>query len=109
MENEDDDDDDDCHDDDEEEEEEDFITHFLWPALAAAHQSARVIRRGEIPPDSPIRTSNYHLLWPLPIRCHEGGVPEENTRPSFGTSLSLFSYIYIYIYIYIYSHAPTIF
>jgi Met-10+ like-protein len=35
----------------------------LWRALAEANGSSRVVRRGEIDPNSPIRQSQYQLLW----------------------------------------------
>lgn len=36
---------------------------LLWRALAKANGSSRVIRRGEVDPNSPIRHSQYQLLW----------------------------------------------
>jgi tRNA G37 N-methylase Trm5 len=36
---------------------------LLWRALAAAYGSSRVVRRGEVDPNSPIRHSQYQLLW----------------------------------------------
>lgn len=36
---------------------------YLWKALAEANGSSRVVRRGEIDPNSPTRHSQYQLLW----------------------------------------------
>lgn len=36
----------------------------LWENLALVHQSPRVIRKGLVSPDSPIRESGYRLFWP---------------------------------------------
>lgn len=41
-----------------------FVSDYLWAALASAFNSPRVVRRGEIDPDSKIRFSQYQILWP---------------------------------------------
>jgi Met-10+ like-protein len=42
---------------------EDFVTKYLWEALALVFNSPRVVRRGEIDPSSKIRLSEYKILW----------------------------------------------
>lgn len=41
---------------------EEFMTS-LWKKLAASHRSHRVVRRGEIDPNSKVRESGHSILW----------------------------------------------
>lgn len=41
-----------------------FLSTFFWKGLANAFSSSRVVRRGEISPESKIRLSEYKILWP---------------------------------------------
>ncbi len=45
-----------------EEEEEKLMTQ-LWEKLARSHDSHRVVRRGEIDPNSEVRESGHSILW----------------------------------------------
>ena len=40
--------------------------HDLWKLLAERHGSPRVVRKGEIDPNSRVRESGHTLLWPVP-------------------------------------------
>jgi hypothetical protein len=42
----------------------------LWKQLATYYKSSRVVRKGEIDPESGVRESGYRLLWPY------SGIPE---------------------------------
>ena len=42
---------------------------LLWMNLAEAYGSKRVVRRGDIHPESGVRESGHRILWPLPERC----------------------------------------
>lgn len=42
------------------------IQENLWNNLANLYQSPRVVRRGDIAPDSGVRESGHRILWPLP-------------------------------------------
>ena len=43
-----------------------FTKHFLWREIADTYRSRRVVRRGEIDPNSPVRKGNYEILWVAP-------------------------------------------
>jgi len=38
--------------------------HLLWESLAKVHNAPRVVRRGEIDPNSSVRASGHVILWP---------------------------------------------
>lgn len=40
-----------------------FVNCYLWKSLAYTFSSSRVVRRGEINPNSKIRLSEYKILW----------------------------------------------
>ncbi|KAL3803487.1 LOW QUALITY PROTEIN: hypothetical protein HJC23_014035 [Cyclotella cryptica] len=48
------------------------IQSLLWENLARFHRSPRVVRRGDIYPESGIRESGHRILWPKPP-AHEIG------------------------------------
>ena len=48
----------------------------LWKQLAAVYKSPRVVRKGQVDPDSGIRESGYLLLWPY------SGVPDQTGKLS---------------------------
>lgn len=41
-----------------------FLSTFFWKSLADAFNCRRVVRRGEISPNSQVRFSEYKILWP---------------------------------------------
>ncbi len=43
------------------------IQENLWKNLANLYQSPRVVRRGDIDPESGVRESGHRILWPLPV------------------------------------------
>jgi len=42
------------------------IQENLWKNLASLYHSPRVVRRGDIDPESGVRESRHRILWPLP-------------------------------------------
>jgi hypothetical protein len=48
----------------------DEFVQELWKQLAAYYKISRVVRKGEIDPESGVRQSGYRLLWPY------SGIPE---------------------------------
>jgi len=46
----------------------------LWKQLATVYKSPRVVKKGEVHPDSSVRESGYRLLWPL------SGVPDQTGK-----------------------------
>jgi hypothetical protein len=84
-----------------------FLQDFLWPNLASVFNSHRVVRRGEIDPDSRIRVSEYKILWLDPkcyatsVASHRSGtrspspgwitVTEQGIRQSFDLTKVMFS------------------
>ena len=58
-----------------------FINEYLWPALASVFNSPRVVRRGEISPESKIRLSEYKILWPI-ILNNKNSDDSNTTGPS---------------------------
>eukprot|EP00546_Thalassionema_frauenfeldii_P015937 CAMPEP_0178896530 /NCGR_PEP_ID=MMETSP0786-20121207/1229_1 /TAXON_ID=186022 /ORGANISM="Thalassionema frauenfeldii, Strain CCMP 1798" /LENGTH=466 /DNA_ID=CAMNT_0020566953 /DNA_START=94 /DNA_END=1494 /DNA_ORIENTATION=- len=71
----------------------------LWEHLAIAYNSPRVVRRGTIDPNSPIRESGHQLLWPhrgIPEETGPGApgwitVTEQGIRQSFDLTRVMFS------------------
>lgn len=45
------------------------VQGLLWMNLAEAYGSKRVVRRGDIHPESGVRESGHRILWPLPGPC----------------------------------------
>lgn len=43
-----------------------FLSKFLWKHLAETYNSTRVVRRGEVDPNSPDRKSGFRILWTSP-------------------------------------------
>jgi hypothetical protein len=50
----------------------------FWEEFAHAMNSPRIVRRGDIDPDSSIRESGHRLLWPYPGQPEETGAPYTN-------------------------------
>jgi Met-10+ like-protein len=44
-----------------------FTQDFLWKEFAQTYKSRRVVRRGEIDPNSPVRKGTFEILWVAPI------------------------------------------
>jgi Met-10+ like-protein len=44
-----------------------FVSTFFWKGLAHVFSSNRIVRRGEISPESKIRLSEYKILWTTTI------------------------------------------
>ena len=42
------------------------IQSKLWENLAQVHKCSRVVRRGDIDPESGVRESGHRILWPVP-------------------------------------------
>jgi tRNA G37 N-methylase Trm5 len=71
----------------------------LWEILAEVYNSPRVVRRGDIDPDSPIRESGHEILWPCTMNVQETGrgsagwitVTEQGIRQSFDMTRVMFS------------------
>lgn len=79
-----------------------FIAEYLWTGLATVYNSHRVVRRGEIDPDSHIRLSEYKILWFDPKQYSETTqsvpgsvgwitVTEQGIRQSFDLTKVMFS------------------
>jgi hypothetical protein len=54
----------------------------LWTNLAINFNSSRVVRRGDVNPDSGIRESGHRIVWPIPhdestIVCNHGYIPAQ--------------------------------
>ena len=52
----------------------------LWMNLATSYSSSRIVRRGDVDPDSGIRESGHRILWPIPddesiTVCNQGHLP----------------------------------
>lgn len=75
----------------------------LWKNIALLHQSPRIVRRGGVDPQSPVRESNYRILWP-PLKNNESAdlptgpndprwitVTEQGIRQSFDLTRVMFS------------------
>ncbi len=45
---------------------------LLWERIATNYQCSRVVRRGDIDPESGIRESGHRILWPIPNIDGEG-------------------------------------
>ncbi|KAL3808373.1 hypothetical protein ACHAXA_005344 [Cyclostephanos tholiformis] len=45
---------------------------LLWKRVATNYQCSRVVRRGDIDPESGIRESGHRILWPIPKIDDEG-------------------------------------
>ncbi|KAL9190037.1 hypothetical protein ACHAXT_007248 [Thalassiosira profunda] len=88
------------------------IQSLLWENLARDHNSPRVVRRGDIDPESGERESGHRILWPMPPPdsttdgdCNRGFLPsrtgpnspgwitvtEHGIRQSFDLSRVMFS------------------
>ena len=56
---------------------------LLWEKIATDYKCSRVVRRGEVDPESGVRESGHRILWPIPLndggsrdrRCNLGYVP----------------------------------
>uniref|UniRef100_A0A7S4NHC8 TRM5/TYW2-like methyltransferase domain-containing protein n=1 Tax=Odontella aurita TaxID=265563 RepID=A0A7S4NHC8_9STRA len=48
---------------------------LLWLKLASMHGSSRVVRRGDIDPESKVRESGHRILWPEISETSAEGVP----------------------------------
>ena len=66
------------------------IQEKLWKNLASLYQSPRVVRRGDIDPESGVRESGHRILWPLPVsislsndaaKCTNHGYTPQSTGP----------------------------
>mmetsp|Transcript_25323 Transcript_25323/g.50726 ORF Transcript_25323/g.50726 Transcript_25323/m.50726 type:complete len:598 (+) Transcript_25323:25-1818(+) len=67
------------------------IQENLWKNLASLYQSPRVVRRGDIDPESGVRESGHRILWPLPAsitslsntssQCTNHGYIPQSTGP----------------------------
>lgn len=63
----------------------------LWENLASLYHSPRVVRRGDIDPESGVRESGHRILWPLPVsitssnneatKCTNHGYIPQSTGP----------------------------
>ena len=49
----------------------------FWKVLAEANGATRVVRRGEINPDSPVRRSGHRMLYPKSKAWQVEGVPDD--------------------------------
>jgi hypothetical protein len=58
----------------------------LWKQLATYYKSPRVVRKGEVDPESGVRESGYRLLWPY------SGIPER-------TGMYVCMYVYVLLVI----------
>jgi len=71
----------------------------LWEHLSRTHNSPRVVKRGTIDPNSPIRKSGHQLLWPHSSIPEETGpgtpgwitVTEQGIKQSFDLTRVMFS------------------
>jgi tRNA G37 N-methylase Trm5 len=71
----------------------------LWEKIALNYKSARVVRKGEVDPESEVRQSGYRLLWPfngVPSKSGPGSagwitVTEQGIRQSFDLTRVMFS------------------
>lgn len=67
------------------------VQQKLWENLANLYQSPRVVRRGDIDPESGVRESGHRILWPLPksitssnndaAKCTNHGYTPQSTGP----------------------------
>ncbi len=67
------------------------IQENLWKNLTSLYKSPRVVRRGDIDPESGVRESGHRILWPLPasitssnndaVKCTNHGYTPESTGP----------------------------
>lgn len=67
------------------------IQEKLWKNLASLYKSPRVVRRGDIDPESGVRESGHRILWPLPVsitssnndaaKCTNHGYTPQSTGP----------------------------
>lgn len=62
----------------------------FWKYFAMLMESPRVVRRGDIDPDSSIRESGHRLLWP-----HSGQTKETGTFANFELPRSSFDHILV--------------
>ena len=78
----------------------DFTSNHLWMYLAEIHNSSRVVRRGEVDPNSPVRKSGFFMLWTSQSRYSAGTGPgsstwitvtEQGIRQSFDLTRIMFS------------------
>lgn len=81
-----------------------FLTK-LWKELADLAKTPKIVRRGEVDPDSGVRQSGYEILWPLSSSSLSSSeqpltgpgspgwitVTEQGIRQSFDLSLVMFS------------------
>ena len=83
------------HDGDDETIADDFffeMQSLLWEKIATDYQCSRVVRRGDIDPESGVRESGHRILWPIPqddeeskdSRCNLGYVPTSTGLASPG-------------------------
>jgi Met-10+ like-protein len=76
-----------------------FQHQYLWPQLARAFASPRILRKGGVDPESRIRHSGYQLLWPSISGADTIGpgspgwitVTEQGIRQSFDVTQVMFS------------------
>jgi 16S rRNA G966 N2-methylase RsmD len=78
-----------------------FTRDFLWKEIAQTYKSRRVVRRGEIDPDSPVRKGTFEILWVAPSlhSTNKFGpdskywitVTEQGIRQSFDMTRVMFS------------------
>lgn len=65
----------------------------LWESIAKQFQSQLVVRRDEIDPESPVRKSQFQILFPQPTASTSGWitVTENGIRQSFDLTRVMFS------------------
>lgn len=78
-----------------------FTQEFLWKEIAQTYKSRRVVRRGEIDPNSPVRKGTFEILWIAPSRYSTNKfgphskywitVTEQGIRQSFDMTKVMFS------------------
>ncbi|KAL7463961.1 hypothetical protein ACHAXS_004312 [Conticribra weissflogii] len=56
------------------------IQSMLWENLAKFHKCKRVVRRGDIDPESGVRESGHRMLWPIP---NDSEIANGNTNIGF--------------------------
>lgn len=75
-----------------------FASRHLWRFLAEVYNSNRVVRRGEVDPNSPVRKSGFCILWASNSSAESGPgssswitVTEQGVRQSFCLTHVMFS------------------